>query len=206
MWENTINGKRYIGSSIDLRERIYLYFNNNHLLSNTSMYICRALLKHGYSKFSLTILEYCSPDKCIEREDYYLCSLPHEYNIAQKAGAPMYGRKHSEETIKILSETNTGEKNPMYGKNHSEETKTIMSDAKKGNTNGFKKGQAKLEGSGNPSQAIEVVDIINNITTYYISMHEAARVLNIPHFNVIRNYILRNQKKPYKGKYTFKKL
>jgi hypothetical protein len=36
-------------------------------------------------------------------------------------------------------------------------------------------------------------------------MHEAARALNLPYFNIIRNYILRNQQKPYKGKYTFKK-
>jgi len=92
------------------------------------------------------------------------------------------------------------------GKNHTEETKKIMSDAKKGNTNGFKKGEPRPEGSGSPSQAIEVVDIINNITTYYISMHEAARVLNISNFNIIRNYIIRNQKKPYKGQYIFKKL
>ena len=31
MFKNSINGKRYIGSSVDLRERMYQYFNNNHL-------------------------------------------------------------------------------------------------------------------------------------------------------------------------------
>ena len=67
------------------------------------MAINRALLKHGYSNFSLTILEYCLPDKCLEREDFYLCSLPHEYNIAKKAGAPFLGRTHSDETKIIMS-------------------------------------------------------------------------------------------------------
>jgi len=61
-------------------------------------------------------------------------------------------------------------------------------------------------GSGRPSQVIEVTDIKNNTTTYYDSMHEAARALNLPNFSIIRNYIKNNQKKPYKGKYTFKKV
>jgi len=66
-------------------------------------------------------------------------------------------------------------------------------------------GKPKIEGSGKPSQAIEVTDIKNNITTSYDSIHEAARALNIYSHNIIRNYIKNNQKKPYKGKYTFKK-
>ena len=57
MWTNNINNKRYIGSSQNLRARFLKYFNTNDLLSNTSMYICRALFKDGYCNFSLTILE-----------------------------------------------------------------------------------------------------------------------------------------------------
>jgi len=110
---------------------------------------------------------------------------------------PRYGKNHSDETKKIISDALTGEKNPMYGKNHTEKTKTIMSEAKK--------GQPKVEGSGRVSQAIEVTDITNNTTTFFDSMGEATRALNLPNFNIIRNYILRNQQKPYKGKYTFKK-
>jgi group I intron endonuclease len=50
-------------------------------------HIYRALLKHGHENFSLTILEYCEPEQCIEREDFYLSSLQHEYNILPKAGS-----------------------------------------------------------------------------------------------------------------------
>jgi len=35
------------------------------------MNICKALVKHGYSNFELTILEYCEPSKCLEREGFY---------------------------------------------------------------------------------------------------------------------------------------
>jgi len=56
------------------------------------------------------------------------------------------------------------------------------------------------------SQVIEVTDIKNNTTDLYDSIREAARVLNLPNFNIIRNYIKNNQVKPYKGQYTFKKI
>ena len=74
-----------------------------------------------------------SGEKCLEREDYYLCSLPHEYNILPKAGSSL-GHKHSDKTKTKISGAMTGAKNPMYGKNHSDESKQIMSDTKKGQT------------------------------------------------------------------------
>jgi len=55
------------------------------------------------------------------------------------------------------------------------------------------------------SQQIQVLDEKTNKTTTYNSIREAARALNI-HKSVIDNYFIRNQQKPYKGQYTFKKL
>ena len=171
IWKNLVNKKQYIGSSDNLRRRLNNYFNPNHLLTYDYMYICRALLKHGYSNFSLSILEYCEPEQCLEREDFYISCLPHEYNILPKAGSSL-------------------------GSKHSEESKQKISDAMVGNTNS--KNQPN-------SQQIEVTDIQNDTTTSYDSMGEAAKALNLPNFNIIRNYILRNQQKPYKGRYSFKK-
>jgi hypothetical protein len=53
MWTNLTNGKRYIGSSVDLRDRMYSYFNIKYLQRSNFMYICRALLKHGILIFLL---------------------------------------------------------------------------------------------------------------------------------------------------------
>jgi len=52
---------------------------------------------------------------------------------------------------------------------------------------------------------IEVFDLQKNTTTSYNSMSEAARVLNILRAS-ISMYFKQNQKKPYKGRYTFKKI
>jgi len=59
--------------------------------------IYSALLKHGYSKFSLDIIEYCESNVLIKREQYYIDQLKPEYNICKKAGYTL-GFRHSEAT------------------------------------------------------------------------------------------------------------
>jgi group I intron endonuclease len=109
-WTNTITGKSYIGSSINLSKRLNDYLNiaflNKELKKGRSI-ICSALLKHGYSKFKFDILEYCDPSILIEREQYYFNNLKPEYNILKVAGSS-FGRKHSEATKEILREKSTG--------------------------------------------------------------------------------------------------
>jgi group I intron endonuclease len=68
-----MNNKSYIGSSVDLKRRFLEYFNIKRLLRYSSMAINKALLKYGYSQFSLSILEYC--DELMIKEKYYLRSI-----------------------------------------------------------------------------------------------------------------------------------
>ena len=53
------------------------------------MAINRALLKYGYSNFTLEIIEYCEPSDVIDREQFYLDLLQPEYNILSKAGSSL---------------------------------------------------------------------------------------------------------------------
>jgi len=83
-WTNLNNGKCYIGSAINLSKRLYYYYSTTYMentLKIGNSHIYSALFKHGHENFQLTILEYCEPEKCLEREDFYLSFLPHEYNI-----------------------------------------------------------------------------------------------------------------------------
>lgn len=100
MFTNLIDGKRYIGSSENLSRRFSEYLNTNYLIRDKYMYICNALLLHGYSNFSLEIIEFCKVSDLLIREKHYLCLLKPEYNIAKNPSAPMSGRKHSYETRK----------------------------------------------------------------------------------------------------------
>lgn len=97
LWRNLINSKTYIGSGVDLRRRIYEDFSLRYLLYNPTMYIYKAILKHGHSNFSLEILEYCEPSKVLEREQYYIDLLKPEYNILKTAGSSL-GNTHSEDS------------------------------------------------------------------------------------------------------------
>ena len=81
-WTNLINKKTYIGSSIDLSMRFKHYYSYSYISSvKRNVPIHAALLKYGYSKFKLDILEYCDKCKLIGLEQFYLNLLKPEYNI-----------------------------------------------------------------------------------------------------------------------------
>lgn len=71
-WVNKESGKSYVGSSTNLSRRLSSYYSFSWLILQKGSYICSALLKYGYYNFTLEILEYCEPSKCIGREQYYL--------------------------------------------------------------------------------------------------------------------------------------
>jgi len=52
MWENKINGKQYIGSAIDLSNRLSFYYYTTYMenaLKRSISHIYRALLKNGHA-------------------------------------------------------------------------------------------------------------------------------------------------------------
>lgn len=57
VWTHIESSKKYIGSSVNLSRRFSYYFSENINKYKTSK-IYNALLSHGFSAFSLTILEY----------------------------------------------------------------------------------------------------------------------------------------------------
>ena len=96
-WVNLADGSSYIGSSINLGSRLRQYFNYNYISDDKrgKSIICQALLKYGYSNFSVEIFEYCDKSLTISREQYFLDLLKPEYNILQNAGSS-YGYSHTE--------------------------------------------------------------------------------------------------------------
>jgi len=216
MWRHTESGKEYIGSAKDLRKRLRTYYNINDLERNSKMRICRALLKHGYSSFSLTILEFCEILDLLERENHYFKLLKPEYNILQKAGSSL-GFEHSEETKALM-------KAAALGRKLSEETRAKMSAAQKGipkpgpegpkseetkakissSLQGIPKSEqhkaalsAAMVGNSNSanhpnSQEIEVIDLETKKSTIFPSMHKAARALDIRQFQGVFHEIKRS--------------
>ena len=141
-WTNKVNGKIYIGSSMNLSSRFTSYYSLAFLtkeLKTSQSIIYKALLKYGYSNFQLDILEYCERDALIDREQYYLNLLKPEYNILKHAGSSR-GYKHTKATIELIrksalnrkSRTLTSEhknqiRKTLLGRERSKETKAKIS-------------------------------------------------------------------------------
>lgn len=132
-WNNLVTGKSYVGSAINLGNRLNVYYNFftiEKLLGRGSSAIYRAVLKYGHYNFSLDILEYCESKLLIVREQYYINLLKPKYNILQTAGSRL-GHKLSEYTKMKISIKNKGDKNFMFGKHHLDETKKKISESLK---------------------------------------------------------------------------
>jgi group I intron endonuclease len=63
-----------------------IYLLESEIKNGRSM-INSALLKYGYSNFTLEILEYCDSSEVVRREQYYLDLFKPEYNILSTAGS-----------------------------------------------------------------------------------------------------------------------
>lgn len=179
MWTNNLNGKKYVGSSVSLKRRLLEYYNVNRLLNEKSMPINVALLKYGYSNFTLTILDICDKDSLMSREKYFFEVYSPEYNILKTPGSPSRGSgwTHSEAVIENMRIAATNKlKNPEY-----------LTKLSKGQASGIE---------------VEVTDLETNTTTTYHAIRAAARDLNIDK-RYIENYIYLKQDLPVLGKYTF---
>jgi group I intron endonuclease len=62
-WINLLNGKYYIGSAVDLGNRVNDYFQDSYYKSRTNTIIVRAILKYGIGNFALVILDF------VDKED-----------------------------------------------------------------------------------------------------------------------------------------
>lgn len=195
-WVNKVNGNTYIGSSTNLRYRLSQYYRLSYIdsqLSKSKSRILCALLKYGYTNFQLEILEYCTAENSLNREQYYIDLLKPEYNInpvsisrfgtkhsiesREKMSKSAQGRKHSEQTKDLISHLSKGINNPNFGKTQSKETKALISAARLGKS--FISELAKAKMSENNGTAIRVLNITTNETYIYPSIKKAAEAIGI---------------------------
>lgn len=124
--ENTINGKKYIGQSSEIKKRMNKVHWGCHALNNS-------IKKYGKENFKRSIILYCEPEyleyyeiECIKifRSHY----TEWGYNISWGGDAPMRGRHHSDESNKSNAEKHKRENIP-------EERIKRMADGSRGNKN-----------------------------------------------------------------------
>lgn len=120
-----VNGKYYIGESINIKQRLRKHKNGSGQL------IHRAIKKYGIENFEIYIEYLPDFDKksLLDLEEQLIikfdCIVPKGYNIYQR-GAEL--KSLSIEAKRALSERMSGENNPNFGKHHSEKSKRKISE------------------------------------------------------------------------------
>jgi group I intron endonuclease len=154
---NRISGNFYIGSSSTcIKQRWASHKSALKHKKHHSPALQNAYNKYGISYFDFIVIELCSPDDCIFREQAYLDLLNPEYNCCKIAGSTKgvraseyqkakareihkgnkynLGKKHTKESVDKRNATRKlmGYPGPMTGRNHSEVTKLKLSQQRKG--------------------------------------------------------------------------
>lgn len=109
-WYNISNSNFYVGSTIDINNRLSQYLSYKYLKQKPNSIIYKVLLKYGYSNFNFCILKYCEKKELLRWEQHYLDLLQPNYNILKVAKSSL-GYKHSTKNliqIRKLNCTNNG--------------------------------------------------------------------------------------------------
>lgn len=141
---NTQNGKRYVGSAVNLESRKSYHFSMLRKGNHDNAHIQHSYNKWGENAFEFHVVLECPPVELIAREQERIDGYDFNalYNISPTAGSPLgvkhsaetnaknsatqKGRVVSAETRKKISEANKGKQN-LLGHVHSPEAKAKMS-------------------------------------------------------------------------------
>lgn len=134
MWTNLVNGKRYVGQSKNIKNRIKNFKCLKCVYANE--YIDADRKSYNFTDWKLTILKKCDDEEANYWEQYYIkeqnTKYPNGYNVTS-GGIGLYGYEHTDETkakmSKSASERQFGENNPFYGKHLNEKQKEAIKKA-----------------------------------------------------------------------------
>ena len=125
---NLVNGKIYVGK--------HNKDNDNYL--GSGKILKQAIKKYGKKNVKRETLENVTEENWIEREIFHIedndaRNFEVGYNLSEGgkgAGSdknnPMYGRKHTEESKRKISDSLSGEKSVWFGRRHTEQTLAKM--------------------------------------------------------------------------------
>ncbi|QIW89883.1 homing endonuclease [Bacillus phage Izhevsk] len=148
---NLTNNKIYIGKTKNLSYRKYTH-KCQALTRDSNTYFHKAIRKYGWENFKWEVIDETETDEELnEKESYWI----EKYNSnIQTVG---YNMSNGGEGNALI-----GELNPMYGKSHSDETKRKMSEKMKGKTHSSeakkKIGEAK-QGENHPLSVLTEDDV-----------------------------------------------
>ena len=149
--ENIVDGKVYIGQTIDLARRKRSHFNKLNIGKHPNKHLQNAFNKYGSENFKFKVLLYCESFELTRYEQFFVNSTKNSspYNLRLECVDSSLGILQSEETRQKISEAKKGKpswnkgiphsetsiqkmRDAQIGRKPSEETRRKMSEARKG--------------------------------------------------------------------------
>src|SRR6478736_868395 len=187
-WTNKINGKIYIGETVNMLVRLKKYYRDVDADRGMNMRINRAFKKYGFESFDLQILEvYPSRHNSIktvllERETFWIKLYQSNnslvgYNLILNGRSVLCARTPKERGRR----SNENIKNPMKGKKHTEETKLLISKRNRGlKWTPERREQASKARSGGPNKSTErKIHQINPISGEIVATYESIKIAGV---------------------------
>lgn len=100
---NLENGKRYIGSSVNIYNRWHEHLHNLKGNKSHNVHLQAAWNKYGEESFVFEVLEFCETSRQFEREQYYMDFMHPEYNFTAVVAANRNRIISEEQKSKISS-------------------------------------------------------------------------------------------------------
>lgn len=223
---NIVNGKCYVGSSINIRKRCREHVIR--LLSKThpNSYLQNSFCKYGECNFTFEVLEHVPEiDQLLRREGYFITELKANYNLAtldylgnktlSESTKQKIGIKSAEKFVKNPELRNLLAKarglNPVWNKGktgiYTEESIQRMSEAaKRRNLEKPKEHFANLiaaakEVTDRSKKPVLQLDLVGNIVKEWESLNSAARAIGKSAGNIITGIQLNKVRYGYYWKY-----
>ncbi len=133
---NTINEKVYIGqttTNLEVRWKQHCKRSKQLNIKNPS-HFSLAIRFYGTECWEFSILEEIDNKELLNEREIFWIDYYNSFNNGYNSTTG--GRKyfnHTEKTKRLIAESHKGENNPFFGKKHSEETKKIISEKGIGN-------------------------------------------------------------------------
>lgn len=126
--ENTVNGERYIGQSVNMYTRWKQHKNDLNNGTHCNEHLQNAWDCYGEKSFKFYILEECALELLDEREIYYIQLFNVEdreygYNIESGGNVNKVVPLETRQKMSAAKSDCFGEKNSFYGRHHTEEAK-----------------------------------------------------------------------------------
>jgi group I intron endonuclease len=179
---NKINGDFYIGSSKNILRRKNEHIKKLNSNKHQNTILQRAWNKYGELNFEFLIVEFCTIDLLLEKENIYLSKKP-KYNIVSvaKGGDTISNNPNRELIIKKISKNSSGINNPNYGGKFINEE------------------WLEKQTLSNSKVHLKITDMFTGDIFYFINSKEAAK-----YFNCSSSAIRENKKNNWLLKQRFK--